>query len=327
MWKWLLGGVVLVAVVGLTVVVTISVIDGNHGKPPNSTPPGQGSLTSEFASAADDGPVTIITEEPTCEPMAPIVTALSVAQKNGWDRRDPLIPASSWTPEVKAQYESAGEAMRTAADRLVPLAKVTPHRVMRELYQQSIAYLRLYANSIPSYTPRDDELFRAANAAIAAITNICSSIELGSAAARAPLVRPLSAPERVAPLGDAENPQPLLAELNPVCGDWANAVSDFQREAAAWAAASPEIPAGQWSPEQKALNHEVVPVMTRFANRLLALGSRSGNAVWQDFADLSAIYRFAYVEAIPTYMPADKHLTIASMRLSGIVNSACKALD
>src|SRR5690606_29234256 len=70
MWKWLLGGVVLVAVVGLTVVVTISVIDGNHGKPPNSTPPGQGSLTSEFASAADDGPVTIITEEPTCEPMA-----------------------------------------------------------------------------------------------------------------------------------------------------------------------------------------------------------------------------------------------------------------
>ncbi len=48
--------------------------------------------------------------------------------------------------------------MRSAADQMVALAKLTPHRVMRELYEQFIAYSRAYADRIPTYTPPDDNL-------------------------------------------------------------------------------------------------------------------------------------------------------------------------
>ena len=49
-------------------------------------------------------------------------------------------------------YESVGKAMRSAADQTVNLVKSTPHRVMRELYEQFIAYARAFADTVPTYT-------------------------------------------------------------------------------------------------------------------------------------------------------------------------------
>ena len=48
----------------------------------------------------------------------------------------------SWTPKQRAQFMAAGQSMRSAAAQTVGLVKLTPHRVMRELYQQFIAYAR-----------------------------------------------------------------------------------------------------------------------------------------------------------------------------------------
>ena len=42
--------------------------------------------------------------------------------------------------------------MRNAADQTVNLVKMTPHRVMRELYEQFIAYARAFADAVPTYT-------------------------------------------------------------------------------------------------------------------------------------------------------------------------------
>ena len=53
-----------------------------------------------------------------------------------------------------------GNAMRSAADQTVDLVKLTPHRVMRELYEQFIAYARAFADSVPTYTADDDSLGR-----------------------------------------------------------------------------------------------------------------------------------------------------------------------
>lgn len=327
-WKWVLGAVALLAIVGVTVVVTVAVIgeDEESGAPSASSPRTSSEPTSDVASANDTGPVAIITEEPTCAPVRPILIAFSDAQQNGWDRRDASIPASEWTHEVRVQYEEVGDAMRETADRLVPMVKLTPHRVVRELYEQMIAYLRAYAQAIPRYRPADDFLARSGNAAADAISNICKSIEYGAAAARARMVTPLAAPEVLAPVGDIANPQRLLTEIDPVCAEWADAVSEFQRDAAAWGTTSPDIPASQWSSEQRALNDQVVPVMQTFADRLVALGQRTSNPTLRDFAELSALYRSAYIEAIPTYMPADQYLTAASIRIAGVVNAACKAL-
>lgn len=319
-WKWALGAVALLAVVGVTVAVTLSVA----GDDDNGAPTASGN-TSEIASANDDGPVEVITEDPSCAAQSPILETLANQTRNGWDQRDSSIPASAWTPEVRAQYEEVGQSMRSAADQLVPIAKLTPHRVMRELYEQVIAYSRAYADSIPTYTKSDNDLVRVSNLAGDAIGNICAAINFGSAAARGPLASPLPAPAKVAPLGDPADPQRFLAEPNSICAEWVRALTQFYNETTAWEATDPEIPGSQWTPEQRAVNDEVAPVMRRLASQLQALGERSGNPSLRDFAVLSAQYRRAYVQALPTYIPADHYLVTVALKLGGLVQAACQA--
>lgn len=331
-WKWALGGVALAAVIGVTAAVTLSVADNGKGNGNgNSAPAGvtgpAGGKTSEIASADDTGPVAIITEDPTCAAVVPIQQTVADKTSNGWNKRDASKPASEWTPEVRAQFEEAGSAMRTAADQMVPLAKLTPHRVMRELYEQFIVFARAYAETIPTYTAPDDSLALVSNSAISAISHLCGAIANGSAAMRAPLVSLLEPPSDVAPVGDPANPQRFLDKPNPVCGDWHAAQEQFGRDIVEWNKTDPAIPASQWTPEVKALNESIALVMTQHASRLQGLGQRSGNPALRDFADLAAQYRRAYVVGIPTYRPADQYLARVSSRLSALVGSACDAVE
>ncbi len=77
--------------------------------------------------------------------------------------------------------------MRGAAAQAVGLVELTPHRVMRELYQQFIAYARAYAERVPKYMPADNNLAGAANSASSALGAICAAITDGPAAARGPM--------------------------------------------------------------------------------------------------------------------------------------------
>ena len=90
---WALGAVALLAVIGVTAAITISVTgdDGGNGAPTSPT-------ASEIASANDTGPATIITEDPSCAAWTPMSSTLAEVEKNGWDKRDPSIPAANWTP-------------------------------------------------------------------------------------------------------------------------------------------------------------------------------------------------------------------------------------
>jgi hypothetical protein len=325
-WKWALGAFALVAVIAVTVAVTLSVAGGGSGENPPTTSPTTGtSPDSEIASANDKGPATIITEDPACAPSQPIFDALEGQERNGWHTRDPSIPASAWTPAIRAQYEAVGQAMRRAADQLVPMAKLTPHRVMRELYEQFIAYSRAYADRIATYTPPDDQLALASSSALNAVAQICAASRYGSASARGPLVPAPPAPAQVAPPGDPADPQRFLASPNSVCPEWIAASTQLQSDTAAWAAIHSAIPASQWTPEQRAVNDAVAPVMGAFADKLQALGDRSDNPLLQDFATLSAQYRRAYVQSLPSYIPSDNYLSSAAIMLSGVVEAGCRA--
>lgn len=325
-WKWALGAVALLAVIGVTAAVTLSVAgngDSGDGSPTGTPSAADTASNSDIASANDTGPVAVITEDPSCAAQGPIFATLA-SDTESWGMRDPAIPATAWTPEVRAQHEAAAKSIRQAADQIVPLAKVTPHRAMRELYEQFIAFGRAYADSIPTYTEIDNQLSFAATNASDAISRICAAIDYGSAAARGPLVAALPAPTQVAPVSDPANPERFLTEPNPICADWDEAMVQFDSDTAAWRSSDPDIPAAQWTPEQKAINDDVAAVMRRFTSQLSALGERSDNPALRDFADLSAQYRRAYLQALPTYTPADKYLANASIRLAGLVASACR---
>lgn len=324
-WKWVLGAVVLLVVMGVTVAVTVVVTGGDKEPSASRQAITGGQDGGGVASSNDVGPVTVLTEDPTCMAQHPLFTDWLSGVKNGWENRDPSIPASAWTPELRAQYNQVAQAMRDTSEKLKSLVKLTPHRVMRELYQQFMAYANAYAESVPNYTVEDDSLAGVTITAADAIGNICAAIGFGSAATRGPLVPPLPAPSQVAPVGDVANPTRFMTAENPVCGDWVRTLNEFDSDTAMWRKTDPNIPGSEWSPEQRQTNDEVAPVMKLLANQLLLLGQRSGAPTLRDFAELSSQYRNAYAQALTTYSPADKHLANASIKIAGLVASACEA--
>ncbi len=317
----------LVAVTVLAVVATVAAVvllfgGGNDVKGPaaSSKPAAAGD-----ASANDTGPVGVITEDSSCTAWTSINNALANNGVGIWNERDRTVPASQWTPRQKAQFMAAGQSMRGAAAQTVGLVKLTPHRVMRELYEQFIAYARAYAEHIPRYMPADETWNGTANSASSALGAICAAIADGAAAARGPLVQPQAAPAQIAPPGNPGNPPRFLTNPNIVCADWKSSLDQFGTQTAAWQEINPKIPALLWNQDQKATNYAVGPVMNAFANKLDQMGRRSSNPILQDFAQLSAQYRRAFALAIPTYAPTDNHLANAANYLSLIVLGACSA--
>ena len=328
--RWILGGLALlvVVVVGTTALLMTRTDPDSSPSTAMSSPPASPSVdASGIASADDAGPVRFITEEPTCTDWASINGTLAATQRNGWDRRAAEVPAREWTPEQRGQYQAVARAMLVAADETVELAKLTTHRVMRELYEQSIAYWRAYADAIPRYLPADNYLALTAGSAAGAIVSICDTLDFGAAAGRSPIVVPGSPPAHLPPLSDPARPTRHITASSPFCGEWTSMVSRFEDEISAWRDhADPNVPAIGWSPDQRALFTDVVPAMQRNADRSQLLGLVSGNVVAADFAALSAQYRRAFIEAIPTYGPSDAYLNTAASRLLSITDNACRAV-
>ncbi|MCV7258839.1 hypothetical protein [Mycobacterium shimoidei] len=324
--KWALLGVTLIAVIAITVAATLYFTRGDSGSGSQAPP---SPSAAGIASASDKGPVAIITDDSSCAPWTPIQNTIAAAESNGgWDQRDYKIPASAWTPELRAQYESVAKAMRNAADQTVAVARLTPHRVMRELYEQSIAYWRAYADRIPNYTASDDELAVVVKSTTGALGAICAAIGNGSAAARGPIVSPAAPPAQIAPLGDLTNPSRFLPASNQICGDWKATALEYEANTAIanWRNVDPNIPAGQWTQEQKAAADAVAPVMNALADKTEQMGRRSGNPIWEDFAGLAAQYRRGFVLALPTYTAADSWLENAATNVYAAVFRACAAV-
>lgn len=324
-WKWALGGVALLAVIGVTAAVTISVTRDD-----SSTPTSPSGNDFGLASANDKGPANIITEDPSCAAWSPIANTLAdTEQNNGWVQRDPAIAAADWTPEQRSGYEAVGRAMRSAADQTVALAKLTPHRVMREFYEQFVAYARAYSDAIPHYTAVDDHLARVVNSSSGAVTFACAAIEFQSAQARAPLVPAPAPPKEVPEPTDPTNPARYLITTDTTCADWYRLLDRFDNdtpEATAWKALDANIPASSWTPQQQAAVDAVIPVMTQLVDDIERLGQLSTNATLRDFATFAAQYRRAYLKALPTYTAADSYLARTSARATSTIYEACKAV-
>lgn len=318
--KWGLGALALLVVIGVTAAVTISVTkhDGREGPTPTDE-------TFGLASADDKGPANIITEDPTCAAWRPLIDTLAKTERNGWSEIDRSIPATEWTADQRRQHDEVARVMRTTADQSVQLAKLTPHRVMRELYEQFIAYTRAYVEAIPTYTQPDNELAGVSGASSNAITRICATIEYGAAEARSPLVPTAPTPEVLAPLTDPAEPERFLASGDDTCSSWIELLTKFDEDASAWKALDPAIPASDWDPQHRKVIDDVIPIMNTVADDMEQLGRQSNNPTLQDFATLAAQYRRAYASALPSYTTEDSYLGGVSAGITSAIADACRA--
>ncbi|WP_141562695.1 hypothetical protein [Mycobacterium neglectum] len=303
--------------------MTISVTkDGSAGADGDPSPTGE---TFGLASADDRGPANIITEDPSCAAWGPINDTFVAIQRKGWHERDAAVPASEWNSTQRAQYEEVQKAAVAAADQTVALAKLTPHRVMRELYEQFIAYARAYSEAIATYVPDDDYLAGVFMGATASLVYTCAAITYGSAQARGPLIPAPASPSEISPLSDPANPLRFLESADSTCAEWDRLTDKFEAETAEWQAIDSAISATDWTPQQQAVVDAVIPVMESQADAIEKVGLSSSNPVVQDFAALSAQYRRAYSLALPTYTSADAYLSGTSGRLTSLIYQACKA--
>jgi hypothetical protein len=322
-WKWALGGVALLAVIAVTAVVSVSIASGGDDSP--AALPGGGD--SEYASANDTGPVNIITEDPTCEAWEPINRTFVEIQYQGWSDRDPTVPVSDWSAEQREQYEKVAQAARSAADQTMTLVKLTPHRVMREFYEQFISYARAYSDSIATYTPVDNYLAGVFLAASIVIVKVCDSIRWSSANARAPLVGTTSVPPESALIAGGEQLKPFLAQpLQPFCSDWMQLRDQFIEDTAEWEGVDANITASQWTPEQRGIIDRVIPVMNRYADDMDQIVAQNENPILHDFATFASQYRRAYAAALPSYTTADSYLATVAASAASMIYQACRAV-
>jgi hypothetical protein len=320
-----LVSVSLVAVLAIVLAVVLFFDRSDSGSAP-ATQLGAattGGARPAEASAPDTAPAGVITEDPTCTAWTSINNALSNDGQGIWNDRDRAVPAAAWDDKQRVQYSAAAQSIRNAAAQTVGLVKVTPHRVMRELYEQFIAYAVAYSDRVPKYVPADDNLAGTANSAASALGAICTAIADGSAATRGALVPPEAPPGPIPPAQNPAKPEPFLKTGNPACAQWNSALTDFDRQTAEWQGINPSIPAMLWTDPQKAAYQSAAQVMNVFASNLEQLGRTSNNFVWQDFANLSAAYRRAFAVAAPTYTPVDNHLANAASFVSTVVLGAC----
>ncbi len=337
---WVAGGAATAATaaaVAVAVALTATHTDGHPVATPTSSPTGSptsAAPTAQAASASDTGPVGIITDDPTCETWKTISLEWTSDPALSWDPHSPdspiNIPASAWTAQQRAVMQKVENVLRDSSAKSIPLATATPHRVMRELYEQYIVYARAYANSLSNYYPQADvKLGRAEEMASNALLATCNAVGDGAAAARAGLVTPPGAPARVAAPQDPANPQRFVGEADKAtCGEWAsvNDKWDANPTVQGWDKTDNKIPVGQWNAQQKALSDAVAPLFVSLADDIEHTDGRSNNPVIQDFAEYAAQYLRAYAKALPTYGVHDYQLSLVAKETRGLITNACSAM-
>lgn len=323
-WKWIAGAAALVAVIAVTAVIAVSLDRrGASGEKPAT----KAGTPSDVASANDTGPIGIITEDPACGPFGPINDTLANSVPSNWGQRDPSIPATAWTPDMRAMYETAATQFRRSVDQTLPLIKLTTHRVIRELLEQYVAYTRAFLDHVSAYTPSDNLFITNATGGGSVVSSICVAITNRAAITRGPLVPAIEPPSHIADVGDVNNPSRFLTAPDPFCADFKSAGDQMAADPAYrdWAKGDPEVPASALSPQDVAIMDAVQPVLRRTADTYERLARQSNNPVIEDFGALAAQYWRAYAAGAPTYTPADQYLSRVARRTEGILLTACGA--
>lgn len=321
--KWLLIGVAVLLVIGITVGATLVFTRDTHGGGPTTA---TSDAPNNFASATDVGPVAIVTDEPTCQTFIGINNNLASIEANGWtERRNSLGAAQDWTDEDRSQVQTVATAIKNASDQMAALAKLTPHRVVRELYQQAIIYGRLYAERISNYSPKDNFLADVFVNGSSAIAGMCTTATNGSAG-RSIGIDPAAKPSSEPALDKIENPERFVPTPNSYCTKWIDREKKFVADTAQWAGLDASIPSAQWSPEQRDTQLAALPIFQNYADEITQAGPESGNLVFEDFALTAALYLRAYIASNDSYTNADSWLYYTAFRLSNTVTVACQAV-
>ncbi|WP_100523623.1 hypothetical protein [Mycobacteroides abscessus] len=147
-----------------------------------------GTSTSEPASApVTAAPVTVTAAAPTISATVPTVAdpvcaewtpMADMYQKNraAWVAIDPNIPAEQWTPAQRATNMDVIPSLHEEASELRRLADKSTNSLLAAMMRTRATYEDLYAGRLPSYTPSDQKLWRAATDFGNTVDSLCYAL-------------------------------------------------------------------------------------------------------------------------------------------------------
>lgn len=333
--RWALAAVASIAVLLFTATAIILVRNnfGDHSGIAASSTTSVGGASAPAVSANDTGPVTIVADDPTCQAW------LSIAL--GWGK-DPLatwltnasgpsplsVPANQWSAKQRAAAQASADSRMATAKKAATLATTTPHRVMRELYEQFIAYNRAFAGTVTgNYVPKNAFLYYTAGDVLQTLQSVCAAIRDGATIGLpAPTPSPAN-PARVAPPQDPDNPQRFVNAADaPACAQLAVAQGHYSDNPAVtqWLNLDHAIPATRWDPQQKAIYDAVTKVMFNLADEVERSVSGGNNPVMTDFGELFIRYERAYATELPHHVAGDVEIVMPAQNMLQTMTQACR---
>ncbi|ORV83455.1 hypothetical protein AWC12_26255 [Mycolicibacterium iranicum] len=104
--------------------------------------------------------VNAIPESP--EPCADFMALLDLQNTvlRGWSETDSARPATQWTPQEKALNNAARAVLLKDSEQFRRLADKYSGSVFADLVFTQAAYMRAYADAIPTYVPDDNWLWK-----------------------------------------------------------------------------------------------------------------------------------------------------------------------
>lgn len=164
-------------------------------------------------------------------------------------------------------------------------------------------------------------------AASLTILSLAGGWALGSAGVGSKTESVRSAPVTVtadAPPVDA----PIPAVPDRACADWASINNGFLKNTKRmdWMATDPNIPAAEWSSQQRALTVAVIPTMTDEAAQVAALAERAAAPELRMILQLRAAYEVKFTERLPNYVVSDHALWEAVSDFGNAATSFCTAM-
>ncbi len=136
---------------------------------------------------------------------------------------------------------------------------------------------------------------------------------------------PTAAPVTVT--AEVEPPLPTFAvNVDPVCDEWGVLNDEYRGKRTEWIGTDAKVPATQWSPEQRKISLDVVPLLKQEGAELRRLAEQAGDPVLRNLLGLTAAYQERFAQRLPSYTPAtDKPIWTAAVNFGNAVNSYCNA--
>jgi hypothetical protein len=137
--------------------------------PPTSvSPPGNPAEPKQFLTSID----------PVCSDWISVVDKFS-ADTAAWRATDPNIPATQWTPEMKALNDGVAPTMTAEADDLEELGRRSDNPTLQDFAVLAAQYQRAFVKALPTYTTADFYLAEAASYSVSSVNAACKAVGAG----------------------------------------------------------------------------------------------------------------------------------------------------